>query len=235
MKKNRFTSYLLYALGEIFLVVIGILIAVILNNRNNEAKLERAESLLLVRLADDIKDDIHRYDYLDQRLADRISRCDSTLNLLESQSSLEDRLGIISIHQINYFLVEANTTTYDEMLNTGRLYAMGDKSLRARIIQYYRQVNKWSTYIEKNNLELRNMTVQSNFNDYWVIQERIWADQNINTKKYPWLAIQYSRELNDIEALIQKAEDVFASSQGRMKYLKEEAEGLLSTLEKIIA
>lgn len=232
MKKNRFTSYLLYALGEILLVVIGILIAVILNNKNNEAKLERAESLLLVRLADDIKDDIRRYDYLDGRLEDRINRCDSTLSLLESQNSLEERLEIISIHQINYFLVEANTTTYDEMLNTGRLYAIGDKSLRARIIQYYRQVNKWSTYIEKNNLELRNMTVQSNFNDYWVIQERIWADQKINVKKYPWISIRYSRELNDIEALIQKAEDVFISSQGRMKYLKEEAQGLLSTLEK---
>ena len=38
MQKNKFTTYLLYAIGEIVLVVIGILIAVSINNWNTERK-----------------------------------------------------------------------------------------------------------------------------------------------------------------------------------------------------
>ncbi|MEP1033751.1 DUF6090 family protein [Ekhidna sp.] len=232
MKKNRFTSYLLYALGEILLVVIGILIAVILNNRNNEFKLEKVEKLSLIRLAEDLKDDIRRYEFLDFRLEERINRCDSTLYLIEDQKSVADRLGIISIHQINFFLVEANTTTYDEMLNTGRLYSMNNKDLRAAIIRYYRDVNKWSTYIKQNNQQLRTMMTQPNFNDYWVIQEYIWGDKMVNIEKYPWVSNRYSRELKDIEALIQQAEDVFKSNKGNISYLKGEAETLLSQLNE---
>lgn len=232
MKKNKLTSYIVYAFGEILLVVIGILIAVLLNNKNNESKLQRMEELSLIRLSEDLRDDIKRYEFLNLRLGDRLNKCDSTLNLISAQNSREQRLNIISIHQINYFLVEANTTTYDEMLNTGRLYSMNDKQLRARIIKYYRQVNKWSTYIEKNNLELRNMSVQSNYNDYWVIQEKIWAEQKIQDEQYPWLAKKHSRELNDLEALIRKAEDVFGSSQSQIRYLKDEAKKLIQVLDE---
>lgn len=231
MEKNRFTSYLLYAIGEIFLVVIGILIAVLLNNQNNASKLAKMEELSLIRLSEDLKDDINRYDYLDFRLEGRIHRCDSTLSLIENQKSREDRLGIISIHHINFFLVEANTTTYDEMINTGRLYSMKNKELRSDIIDYYRDVNKWSTYVGRNNQQLRNMMIQSNYNDYWVIQKTILADKSVNINKYPWLKETYSREIKDIETLILQAESTFKSNRFNISLLKEYAEELLSKLD----
>ncbi|MEO9871102.1 DUF6090 family protein [Ekhidna sp.] len=232
MKKNRFTSYLLYALGEILLVVVGILIAVLLNNSNNQSKLDRIEELSIVRLSEDLKDDINRYDFLDFRISERIHLCDSTLNLIKSQKSLDERLGIISIHQINFFLVESNTTTYDEMLNTGRLYSMKDKELRTQVIKYYRDVNKWSTYIERDNQQIRSKMIQPNYNDYWVLQEDIWDGQVINTQKYPWLLSTYSREIKDIEALIDQAEDGFRSSKKHIGYLKRQAEELLLKIAK---
>ncbi len=233
MKKNRLTTYLLYAVGEIFLVVIGILIAVLLNNENNASKLEKMEELSLIRLSEDLKDDIRRYDYLDYRLEGRIQRCDSTLKRIENQKSLEDRLGIISVHHINFFLVEANTTTYDEMINTGRLYSMKNKELRSDIINYYRDVNKWSTYVGRNNQQLRNMMIQSIYNDYWVIQKTIWADKSVNSNKYPWLEEKYSRELKDIETLILQAESTFKSNRFNVSLLKDYAEELLSKLDTV--
>lgn len=38
LRENRFSRYMLYAIGEIFLVVIGILIALEINNRNEDRK-----------------------------------------------------------------------------------------------------------------------------------------------------------------------------------------------------
>ena len=47
MKKNKTGKYLKYAIGEILLVIIGILIAVSINNWNEERKLKKAEQSIL--------------------------------------------------------------------------------------------------------------------------------------------------------------------------------------------
>ena len=49
LSENKFSKYLLYAVGEIILVVIGILIALQINN-NNEARKEKALEKELINL-----------------------------------------------------------------------------------------------------------------------------------------------------------------------------------------
>ena len=48
--ENKVSKYLLYALGEIVLVVIGILIALQINNANEQRKERAAEQVLLKQL-----------------------------------------------------------------------------------------------------------------------------------------------------------------------------------------
>jgi hypothetical protein len=50
LSENKFSKYLLYAIGEIVLVVIGILIALQINNWNNNHKLEKEEIQLMKSL-----------------------------------------------------------------------------------------------------------------------------------------------------------------------------------------
>jgi len=49
------TKYLLYAIGEILLVVIGILIALQVNTWNENRKIANEEQAILIRLVDDLK------------------------------------------------------------------------------------------------------------------------------------------------------------------------------------
>jgi hypothetical protein len=56
--ENNFSKYLLYAIGEIILVVIGILIALSLNNWNEDRKKDVLELILLEELQYNLKDDI---------------------------------------------------------------------------------------------------------------------------------------------------------------------------------
>lgn len=53
--ENRFTKYLLYAVGEIILVVIGILIALQVNNNNNEKREHKEEMAMLEDLKVDLE------------------------------------------------------------------------------------------------------------------------------------------------------------------------------------
>jgi hypothetical protein len=57
LTENRFTQYLLYALGEIILVVIGILIALSINNWNEDRKLKKQEVALLNYTLENIERD----------------------------------------------------------------------------------------------------------------------------------------------------------------------------------
>jgi Family of unknown function (DUF6090) len=54
MRQNRFKRYLAYSLGEIFLVVIGILIALKVNNMNETRKIRITEQVFLKGLKEDM-------------------------------------------------------------------------------------------------------------------------------------------------------------------------------------
>ncbi|WP_338732888.1 DUF6090 family protein [Mangrovimonas cancribranchiae] len=54
LKENRFSKYLLYAIGEIILVVIGILIALQINNWNENRKLENSKQKLMLALKNEL-------------------------------------------------------------------------------------------------------------------------------------------------------------------------------------
>jgi hypothetical protein len=57
LEQNKVTQYLAYALGEIFLVVIGILIALQINNANEAHKARQSERMVLKNLIQDLRAD----------------------------------------------------------------------------------------------------------------------------------------------------------------------------------
>ena len=59
IKENKASKYLLYAIGEIVLVVIGILIAISINNWNENNKLAKKETTLLISLQKEIEANIN--------------------------------------------------------------------------------------------------------------------------------------------------------------------------------
>jgi hypothetical protein len=58
LTENKFSKYLIYAVGEILLVVIGILIALQINNWNEGRKMEKLELSLLKEMKDNLRADI---------------------------------------------------------------------------------------------------------------------------------------------------------------------------------
>jgi hypothetical protein len=58
LTENKFSKYLLYAFGEIFLVVIGILIALSINNANDARKERRELNNYLLKISNDVNRDL---------------------------------------------------------------------------------------------------------------------------------------------------------------------------------
>ena len=81
IEQDNIPKYLLYAVGEILLVVIGILIALQVNNWNEERKDQNLTIQYLMSLREDLREDLimlkdgYDYAYSDSiRLASQISR-----------------------------------------------------------------------------------------------------------------------------------------------------------------
>ena len=62
LSENKFSKYLIYAIGEIILVVIGILIALQINNWNEKQKNDTKTELLFSEILQDLENDINSID-----------------------------------------------------------------------------------------------------------------------------------------------------------------------------
>ena len=61
LSENKFSKYLIYAIGEIILVVIGIMLALTINEWKNEKRIQSEEKATLQKLTQDLKSDNRRY------------------------------------------------------------------------------------------------------------------------------------------------------------------------------
>ena len=141
MEKNKTGRYFKYALGEIVLVVIGILIALQINNWNEGRKAAQQESLYLNRLLSENKEDLIIFS---TSIAELEKGMQTVVELSEAlkNESLSDRELIQSAN--DYFkygsiypIFTSSTSTFDDLSSTGNLQLIRNTSLRESIVNHY--------------------------------------------------------------------------------------------------
>ncbi|MCW5516479.1 DUF6090 family protein [Muriicola sp. Z0-33] len=151
---NKFSKYLLYAVGEILLVVIGILIALQVNNWNQEKQEHIDELKFLSRLREDIMVDNA---YYNRRIYDAslfIEWSDEFLYcLFEKQQSLAEAESIWKLFQ--YFdsseMMTIQNSTFSEMLYAGKLELITNPELKSLLLDYYRKSEEAAKHVAEFN------------------------------------------------------------------------------------
>ena len=144
LMENKTNKYLKYAIGEIILVVIGILIALQINNWNEQRKEQKNARTFAKNLADDLRQDIEMIEFRIQQISERIIKVDSISEFFRFKKISEvDNLDVI--YQINYSYGYRPYTwfksTIEEIKNSGGLKIIKNDSLRSSIINYYANAN----------------------------------------------------------------------------------------------
>lgn len=130
-----------YAIGELLIVIVGVLIALAVDGWNNN-RLARLEEVRMVdRLISDLREDIERLD----GQASAIDAKEESLLRLQSELARDaasaDPLRFLQdvIDGANYGWnqVEARRTTFSELLGSGRFGLIRDADLREIINEYY--------------------------------------------------------------------------------------------------
>ncbi len=151
IKENRVSKYLLYAIGEIVLVVIGILIALQINTKTKEIRNLAIERTSLENLKEDliIQNEIIQIQIDHEILT--LAKIDSCNVFFESSLGLLEVYRFINDLSTRRTFV-SNRATFDNMGATGSFVLITNQELENAIIRYYQRLEYVSSVINNNNL-----------------------------------------------------------------------------------
>ena len=116
MGENKTGTYLKYAIGEIILVVIGIMIAVQLNNKNQDRVQQKEIEAILMKIQKEIVVDLH---YSNNRLLKFVERDSLKNRILKGQITYDElKTGKTDLfdYSRNYFLFSMKTSGYEQLM-----------------------------------------------------------------------------------------------------------------------
>ncbi|WP_407556388.1 DUF6090 family protein [Winogradskyella sp. 4-2091] len=144
METGRTSKYFRYAIGEIVLVVIGILIALQINNWNENRKNTQYEQNYLQRILSDLNKDqkeLEMHFNTDTLKLDAFTQIMRTLRTNSIKLNQQAFLGALSNTQkTNWF--EGNDVVFSEMKFSGKLALIASEELKESIQSYYKQVEE---------------------------------------------------------------------------------------------
>ncbi|MDR5590981.1 DUF6090 family protein [Christiangramia sp. SM2212] len=142
LRENRFTRYLIYAIGEIILVVIGILIALQVNNWNESRKTAKAEQGYLKSLKSDFYIDIKAQDSIIDILNVKIANLDSLTTEVKKFGENINYNKALAHYSYAFGFPEfvSNDHTLETLKSNGNVEAVSDENLRVDLLDYYDDV-----------------------------------------------------------------------------------------------
>jgi hypothetical protein len=197
LTENKFSKYLLYAIGEIVLVVIGILIALNLNNQNEQRKMEARVELIFEEIMKELALDIKKTDNIMYYWARR----DSTIYLVQNQlladeDYYENKIPFIN-NLIGFFTsVDLTQNSYDILIQNLERVPPKFKSIVQELDIHYR---KWKWAVENNTNQLSELLTEiqshSRKNHSWYSS----FDETEQIKRIDYMLNDF-RYRNDVEA-----------------------------------
>ena len=130
LTENKFSKYMLYAIGEILLVVVGILIAIQVDNWNQQ-RLERINEIALLKnVKKDLRNTIEEFQFLNQT-REGIVQASKAIYQMAGDSRIEDKI-IDSLISETFYRPTFNNKQggLDLLFSSGNINLIGNDSIR---------------------------------------------------------------------------------------------------------
>jgi len=154
LKEGKLIKYLTYAAGEILIVVIGIIVALYLNNRNQERINNKLEFQYYQTIKNQLNEDLNTLidvmDYDQRHLNQFIYAKKSILQYNENKL---DTLGKIAMNMVRYADFRRKSNIYQTLVNSGEIKIINNKRIRENL------ENLEQNYMYINRLEENHETI----------------------------------------------------------------------------
>ncbi|MGD1946544.1 MAG: DUF6090 family protein [Croceivirga sp.] len=221
-----------YAVAEIFLLVVGILIALQINNWNENLQVKREEHKTLKSLQESIKNNIVEFDTIfDAQILRSQSIKEALLTDISEKSSYYlDSLvrRIVSTHTF-----DPSSGVYYSIINSGKLELISNDTLKARISRLYDLVRDYQESEDEvtayTEVHLEQYFIENYSIDPMVLAgvRKRTAQEEQNDKANYVKNITSQKAKNVYILLLKKMENIFTKGQN----LDLEYNSLLNQLE----
>ncbi len=155
LKSNNLKKYLFYALGEIVLIVIGISIAVFINNKVEKHKQQEVLNTILINISNDLKTDLNEIDIVLKSYKDQEALFDFVLDSLDSSRSLKDCIYCPQV-LTNATPFSLRTRGYQQLANYKEDKIDNTDSLIFDLSNFYNSYSKLTEVVNKMLLDDTN-------------------------------------------------------------------------------
>jgi len=199
MEKNKTGKYLKYAIGEIVLVMIGILLALQVNNWNEERKNTSIRKSYLENLKVDLKKDLENLERLNTintsaetqgfYLADFLDN-----NLVEVDTLRLTKSIILTGYIPNLTIMSA---TYNDLINSNNIHLFNDVELKRLLDDYYIRKN-WATLFNNRIIKTAWYDYRDEVSKFHspLLNRDYFAGNNAIDLNYSW---KYNVEWNEMK------------------------------------
>ena len=168
---HRFSKYLLYAIGEIFLVVIGILIALQINNWNQNRLQGKKEIQMLKSFEIQFQNDIAQFDESLKFYDAASNSIDIILDHLDNNIPFHDSLKQHFFISTRFYGDSDLDNNVFESLKSIGVDLISNPDIRNRIVRLYEDDDEWIVNFELAYRDFLFNASQNLFNtrfkDYW--------------------------------------------------------------------
>ena len=155
LSDRKTSQYLVYAIGEIFLVVVGILIALQINNWNEQKNTEKKEFVFLNRLLVDLKND---KDYLELVYARKNSKVEAanTIVKFSFDGNNDTIMNLIPLYLelTSWQTIIPNQNTFNELISSGSLNILRNDNIKNGLLQLdrnYKALTDWEEVVKQDD------------------------------------------------------------------------------------
>lgn len=220
LQQNRVTRYLVYALGEILLVVIGILIALQVNNWNESQKQNRKKNQALTIIISNLESDL-------EILSTNIRNGKQAI-LYWDNFGINDSLSLPELfyNRLSRPGIRVSDTGYIKALNEDVINNLGNESLKLALIQYYDSDFK---YYELSQARLEK--------DYEFVRDKALILSS-DISRFPSLQMQIKYLMSNpsfekvLESYIRRSQNLLPIIEERAKQCQTLKESIETELER---
>ena len=230
---NKPLKYMRYAIGEIVLVIIGILIALQINNWNQIEKSKSESNRLLIVLKLDLEKDIHNYKSLRKEYNEWLLQIEYILDsVLDGKTKKITEFNQLAAGRLSMNYLSVNKITFLDMFNSGKNLEFDNLEIVRDIKDYYQYAD-----IELIKLNSDNEYFYHLLMTYYGVQgintlNRVWRQRNLEYIDWSWLTNPRSKEYINLETAMLLYQVAVNVNLNEMEELEKKSNVLIDKIEK---
>ena len=233
LTENKFSKYLLYAVGEIVLVVIGILIALQVNNWNEIEKSKSESNRLLLVLKLDLEKDIQNLKSLQTEYNDWHLQIKNILDtVLDGSTKKITRYDQLMAGRLSMNYISVNKITFLDMFNTGKKLEFDNLEIVRDIKDYFQYADNQLIKLNSDNEEFYRLLMS-----YYGVRgintlNRVIEKRNLEYIDWSWLTNPRSIEYINLETSMLLYQLVIKVNLDVIQELEKKSNLLIDKIEK---